>query len=129
MLGTPSREDILGMNPNYNEFRFPQIKSHPWSKVFHAKVDADAIDLVSCFLKYAPTQRVSGLEALGHPFFSEILQPDCTLPNGMYSSSIHFPYQRDCYTNLEYWSRAEAAELSARISCGMVAACCALLVG
>lgn len=71
------------MNPNYNEFRFPQIKSHPWSKVFNAKVDSDAIDLVSCFLKYAPTQRVSGLEALGHPFFAEILQPDCTLPNGM----------------------------------------------
>lgn len=82
VLGTPSKEDILGMNPNYNEFRFPQIKSHPWSKVFDATVDADAIDLVSCFLKYAPTERRTGLDALGHPFFSEILQPGCTLPDG-----------------------------------------------
>jgi glycogen synthase kinase 3 beta len=72
------------MNPNYNEFRFPQIQSHPWSKVFNSKVDSDAIDLVSCFLKYAPTKRVSGLEALGHPFFAEILKPDCVLPNGMH---------------------------------------------
>jgi hypothetical protein len=22
------------MNPNYTEFRFPQIKAHPWHKVF-----------------------------------------------------------------------------------------------
>lgn len=71
------------MNPNYNEFRFPQIKSHPWSKVFDATVDTDAIDLVSCFLKYAPTERRTGLDALGHPFFSEILQPGCTLPDGV----------------------------------------------
>ena len=82
VLGTPSKEDILGMNPNYNEFRFPQIKSHPWSKVFDAGVEADAIDLVSGLLKYSPTRRYSGLEAMGHPFFAEVLQPGCTLPNG-----------------------------------------------
>ncbi|XP_023705269.1 protein kinase shaggy isoform X5 [Cryptotermes secundus] len=35
VLGTPTREQIREMNPNYTEFKFPQIKSHPWQKVFY----------------------------------------------------------------------------------------------
>ena len=33
VLGTPSRDQIKEMNPNYTEFKFPQIKPHPWNKV------------------------------------------------------------------------------------------------
>lgn len=33
VLGTPTREQIREMNPNYTEFKFPQIKSHPWQQV------------------------------------------------------------------------------------------------
>jgi len=33
ILGTPTREEIRCMNPNYSEFKFPQIKAHPWHKV------------------------------------------------------------------------------------------------
>ena len=33
VLGTPSRDQIHEMNPNYTEFKFPQIKPHPWNKV------------------------------------------------------------------------------------------------
>jgi hypothetical protein len=33
VLGTPTREEIKCMNPNYTEFKFPQIKAHPWHKV------------------------------------------------------------------------------------------------
>ena len=32
VLGTPTREQICDMNPNYQEFKFPQIKPHPWAK-------------------------------------------------------------------------------------------------
>ena len=35
VLGTPTREQIREMNPNYTEFKFPQIKAHPWQKVNH----------------------------------------------------------------------------------------------
>lgn len=35
VLGTPTREQIREMNPNYTEFKFPQIKSHPWQQVSH----------------------------------------------------------------------------------------------
>ena len=46
VLGTPTREEIHDMNPNYTEFKFPQIKAHPWSKVFSKRLPADAVDLV-----------------------------------------------------------------------------------
>lgn len=36
VLGTPSREQIREMNQNYQEFKFPQIKAHPWPKVSYA---------------------------------------------------------------------------------------------
>lgn len=36
VLGTPTREEIKCMNPNYTEFKFPQIKAHPWHKVVPA---------------------------------------------------------------------------------------------
>jgi hypothetical protein len=36
VLGTPTREEIKCMNPNYNEFKFPQIKAHPWHKVINS---------------------------------------------------------------------------------------------
>jgi hypothetical protein len=36
VLGTPTREQIRTMNPNYMEHKFPQIKPHPFNKVGHA---------------------------------------------------------------------------------------------
>lgn len=38
VLGTPTREEIKCMNPNYNEFKFPQIKAHPWHKVLEIQI-------------------------------------------------------------------------------------------
>ena len=46
VLGTPTREEIYAMNPNYTEFKFPKITAHPWSKVFSKRMPPDAVDLV-----------------------------------------------------------------------------------
>lgn len=43
LLGTPTKESIKEMNPNYTEFKFPTIKAHPWSKVFKKNTPASAI--------------------------------------------------------------------------------------
>ena len=48
ILGTPDREEIHAMNPNYTEFKFPQIKACPWAKVFSKRMPADAVELVRC---------------------------------------------------------------------------------
>ncbi|KAL0006399.1 hypothetical protein SO802_013960 [Lithocarpus litseifolius] len=60
VLGTPTREEIKYMNPNYTEFKFPQIKAHPWHK----------------------------LVALIHPFFDELRDPNSRLPNGQFLPAL-----------------------------------------
>ncbi|XP_022999824.1 shaggy-related protein kinase theta-like [Cucurbita maxima] len=82
ILGTPTREEIKCMNPNYTEFKFPQIKAHPWHKIFHMRMPAEAIDLVSRLLQYSPNLRFTALEACAHPFFDDLRDPNACLPNG-----------------------------------------------
>ncbi|BFZ25520.1 hypothetical protein BsWGS_28560 [Bradybaena similaris] len=82
VLGTPTREQIREMNPNYSEFKFPQIKAHPWSKVFRPRTPSDAILLVSRLLEYTPSGRMTPLEACAHTFFDELRDPGTRLPSG-----------------------------------------------
>ncbi|EJD53374.1 CMGC/GSK protein kinase [Auricularia subglabra TFB-10046 SS5] len=72
VLGTPSREQIKTMNPNYMEHKFPQIKPHPFAKVFRPRTSTEAIDLVSKLLEYTPEARLSAIESMVHPFFDEL---------------------------------------------------------
>ncbi|MCJ1293864.1 regulator of ime2 [Xylographa carneopallida] len=80
VLGTPTREQIRTMNPNYMEHKFPQIKPHPFNKVFR-KATPDAIDLIAALLEYTPTQRLSAIEAMCDPFFNELRDPACRFPD------------------------------------------------
>jgi len=82
VLGTPSKEEICAMNPNYTDFKFPQIKAHPWSKVFRHRTPPEALDLIPRMLAYAPSERVHPLEACAHPFFDELRDQNTRLPNG-----------------------------------------------
>uniref|UniRef100_A0A0B6Z4C1 Protein kinase domain-containing protein n=1 Tax=Arion vulgaris TaxID=1028688 RepID=A0A0B6Z4C1_9EUPU len=82
VLGTPTREQIREMNPNYSEFKFPQIKAHPWSKVFRPRTPTEAITLVSRLLEYTPSGRMTPLEACTHTFFDELRDPTTRLPSG-----------------------------------------------
>jgi len=82
VLGTPTREQIREMNPNYTEFRFPQITAHPWTKVFRPRTPPEAIELVSRLLEYTPSSRITPLEACAHNFFDELRDPNTRLPNG-----------------------------------------------
>ncbi|CAL9160233.1 unnamed protein product, partial [Musa hybrid cultivar] len=100
ILGTPTREEIKCMNPNCTEFKFPQIKAHPWHKLFHKWIPPEAVDLVSRLLQYSPNLRFTSvstleqiiilhffssmlqLEACAHPFFDELRDPNTRLPNG-----------------------------------------------
>uniref|UniRef100_A0A2K5EQG8 [tau protein] kinase n=1 Tax=Aotus nancymaae TaxID=37293 RepID=A0A2K5EQG8_AOTNA len=81
VLGTPTREQIREMNPNYTEFKFPQIKAHPWTKVFKSRTPPEAIALCSSLLEYTPSSRLSPLEACAHSFFDELRCLGTQLPN------------------------------------------------
>jgi glycogen synthase kinase 3 beta len=82
VLGTPTREQIRQMNPNYQEFKFPQIRAHPWQKVFRPRTPPEAIQLISKLLEYNPSARLTSLEACAHAFFDELREPGNKLPNG-----------------------------------------------
>ncbi|XP_066141190.1 glycogen synthase kinase-3 beta-like isoform X1 [Euwallacea fornicatus] len=82
VLGTPTKDQIKEMNPNYTEFKFPQIKSHPWQQVFRARTPPEAIELVARLLEYTPSARISPLQACAHAFFNELREPGTRLPNG-----------------------------------------------
>jgi len=82
VLGTPTREQIHAMNENYTEFKFPQIKAHPWNKVFRSRTSPEAIDLVTRILQYDPLRRVNPMEVCAHPFFDELRQSSTRLPSG-----------------------------------------------
>jgi len=82
VLGTPTREQIREMNQHYTEFRFPQIKPHPWSRVFRTRTPSDAISLTSTLLEYTPSSRLSPLQACAHSFFDELREPAIRLPSG-----------------------------------------------
>lgn len=82
VLGTPTRDQIQQMNPNYTDFRFPQIRANPWQRVFRPRTPPEAVDLVSRLLEYTPNARLSPLQACAHALFNELRQPDCKLPSG-----------------------------------------------
>jgi len=70
------------MNPNYMEHKFPQIKPHPFSKVFRPRTPVEAIDLVSRLLEYTPSARQSAIEAMCHTFFDDLRLEVTKMPNG-----------------------------------------------
>ncbi|CEQ39649.1 SPOSA6832_01182 [Sporobolomyces salmonicolor] len=82
VLGTPTREQIKTMNPNYMEHKFPQIKPHPFVKVFRPRTPPEAIDLISKLLEYTPSARLTAIEAMCHPFFDDLRVPDAKMPTG-----------------------------------------------
>ncbi|BGO91563.1 hypothetical protein NBRC10512_003223 [Rhodotorula toruloides] len=82
VLGTPTREQIKTMNPNYMEHKFPQIKPHPFVKVFRPRTPPEAIDLISKLLEYTPSARLTAIESMCHPFFDDLKVPDAKMPTG-----------------------------------------------
>ena len=69
VLGTPTREEIYSMNPNYTEFKFPKITAHPWSKVFSKRMPPDAVDLVRYKWRHQDCASYSMWAVYASPFF------------------------------------------------------------
>merc|ERR1719215_1800644 len=81
VLGTPTRDELMAMNPNYTEFKFPQIKPHPWHKVFRSRTSQETIDYISKLLVYDPKTRPSGLQCCTHTLFDELRDQNARISN------------------------------------------------
>ncbi len=83
ILGTPNKNQIIAMNPEYNEYRFPIIKVYPWAKVFKNKTVPDEfLDFISRTLIFEPHLRLKPIKSLLHPWFDELRKKETTLPSG-----------------------------------------------
>lgn len=82
VLGSPSKDELMSMNSNYKEFKFPQIRAQPLGRIFDTQTPADAVDIATKMLFYVPTRRVKAIAACGHTFFDAIRDPATTLPSG-----------------------------------------------
>ncbi|KAK4705422.1 hypothetical protein P7C70_g779, partial [Phenoliferia sp. Uapishka_3] len=82
VLGTPTKDQIRSMNPNYMEHKFPQIKPVALSKLL-PRASTEAVNLLTRLLSFDPSSRISACEAMTDPFFDDIKVPGKTLPTGM----------------------------------------------
>eukprot|EP01121_Diplochlamys_sp_Union-15-3_P009223 TRINITY_DN2501_c0_g1_i1.p1 TRINITY_DN2501_c0_g1~~TRINITY_DN2501_c0_g1_i1.p1 ORF type:complete len:367 (+),score=41.62 TRINITY_DN2501_c0_g1_i1:49-1101(+) len=79
ILGTPNREQILSMNPNYTEFTFPYIEKQPWSKVLPSGTPESCLELISRMIVYTPAERITPLDSCSHRFFDNLHHKDAGL--------------------------------------------------
>ena len=93
VLGTPTKDELKSMNPNYQEFKFPQIRAHHWNSVFPASTPSDFINLVGSLLVYKPNKRLRAIESCAHPFFDELRGGKAKLPDGLPIPSEMFKFR------------------------------------
>lgn len=72
VLGSPSRRQVLAMNPQYFSFAFPTVAPCNWSTVFRKTVGPEFTTLLSEFLQYDPETRIKPLEACAHSCFDAL---------------------------------------------------------
>ncbi|ESW96072.1 hypothetical protein KL918_000019 [Ogataea parapolymorpha] len=81
ILGTPTKDEIKSMNPNYMDHKFPSIKPIPLQKIFK-NVEPECLELLQLVLNYSPVLRIGAAEALTCKFFDEFrAQPEIKFPN------------------------------------------------
>ncbi|KAA0185249.1 Protein kinase shaggy [Fasciolopsis buskii] len=90
VLGTPTPEQVLEMNPQYSEFKFPNVVGCPWEKLIRYRTKDAAFDVLRKLLVYSPKNRASASQILSDSFFADLIfpppghPPNATghLPNG-----------------------------------------------
>lgn len=103
ILGTPSKEEVVAMNRKKSNFVFPDIKPHPWQKIFNVKkYDMEHVcDLASKLLCFNPKKRISAFECMAHPFFDELREPDVVLPDGKHLPPTLFNFTEEEIVQIE----------------------------
>ena len=74
VLGTPSLEQVLAMNPHYPATSFPAVAHAGLGALLSHIATPDTIELLTRLLSYDPKRRPRAVEAMAHPFFDEVKQ-------------------------------------------------------
>lgn len=122
VLGTPSEEDITGIgSPEAHTYiaRREKLPRVPWRSIVPPEVKDDAVDLLDKMLQFNPAKRITVDEALAHPYFAELHDPDDEVVS---KTSFRFPdaeiYDNTKITQMileecEEFQRKESARLAA----------------
>lgn len=79
LLGTPTNDQLLAMNPNYTDFCFPEMKPVPeaWHRLVHKqRADPHLAPLLESVLRYEPQSRCSLGQFATSDFFAEKCEID-----------------------------------------------------
>ena len=79
VLGTPTREQLSQLTTR-TEMRIPQAPRKPWNQIFKDHVPKEAYDLCDKLLAYCASERITPFEALAHPFFNDLYDPNFKVP-------------------------------------------------
>lgn len=92
LLGTPTKEEIREMNPNYMDHKFPSIKAIPLYKIF-PNVEISMCEMFIKIFQYSPLERKSAIEVMAEPYFDQLREKkfeNSILPN-FRNYSLHQP--------------------------------------
>ncbi len=102
VLGSPNKEELRRMNPNYQDFKFPNIQAHALSSVFPDDTDALAVSLCESLLRYVPEQRSSAVEILFCPFHLPVLSSRTyVMPEGSALAGLPLPAEFLAFTETD----------------------------
>ncbi|CAE7261638.1 GSK4 [Symbiodinium microadriaticum] len=82
VLGSPSRRQVLAMNPQYFSFAFPNVPPCSWGTIFRKTVAPEFITVLAEFLQYDPEARIKPLEACAHSCFDSLREEQARCPDG-----------------------------------------------
>lgn len=68
LLGTPTKDEIRSMNPNYMEHKFPSVRPIPLIKIF-PNVEPEMVSMFVKIFNYSPAKRITAAQAMYEPYF------------------------------------------------------------
>jgi cyclin-dependent kinase-like len=80
---TPEQSESFNKNPRFLGLKFPSdvTKLDTLEKKYTGKLSKNALSLMIGLLKMDPAERFTGEQALSHPYFDDIRDPNDLLPN------------------------------------------------
>jgi len=82
-LGTPDKEDVAAMNPDFaSKKKLPKGKCPPMNTHLPKEIEESGADLMTKLLKYKPGERLNAMQAMAHPYFDELREENLVFPTG-----------------------------------------------
>lgn len=110
VLGTPTKDELIALNPSSADTKLPQIRPPVFHSLFPAGTPDLVIDHLQKLLTYIPDKRLKAIEACAHPLYN-----DLKIHSGQVQldgKPYKIPNEMFVYTNHELHLASEAIKTS-----------------